>query len=81
MRHRRIIALFIGLALALPGFALSIEELDVNTSMLLIGHGPAGREPGDANPAIAYPSVSRFPCVSRAHSSWMPANSWRLQLR
>jgi hypothetical protein len=60
MRSRRAVALCIGLALALPGFALSVEEVDVNTDTLLVGTIPPTGY-GTANPAIAYPLGASLP--------------------
>jgi hypothetical protein len=54
MKHRRAIALCIGLSLALPAFAVSVDELDVDTGILLIGTVPP-EDYGTANPAVAYP--------------------------
>jgi hypothetical protein len=56
MKHRRAIALCIGLALALPGFAISVDELDVNTHILLIGaFTPDSEYYPTVNPVIEYP--------------------------
>jgi hypothetical protein len=60
MKHRRVIALCIGLALALPAAALSVDELDVNTDILVIGTVPPD-DYGTANPAIAYPLGASLP--------------------
>jgi hypothetical protein len=60
MRIRRVAAFCIGLALALPAFALSVEEIDVNTDILLVGTLPPEGY-GTANPAIAYPLGASLP--------------------
>jgi hypothetical protein len=62
MKHRRAIALCIGLALALPGFAISVDELDVNANYLLIGAitPDLGVYPAN-NPVVVYPLGASLP--------------------